>query len=85
MADLGSQALWSAPTPAICNAHIPPQLVGAFLYDHLGRVEQTYVAKGAFILVYKIYGFTSITHCQNGKDRPQSLLLPDCFRRAYIC
>lgn len=38
---------------AICSAHGPHWSAGAFIYNHLGRVEQTYVAKGRLFLFIK--------------------------------
>lgn len=77
MADLGSQALWSS-LPAICNAHIPPWLLGVFIYDHLGRVEQTYVAKGHLFLFIKFMASPRLHTVKTGKIGPKA----SCFLTA---
>lgn len=71
MADLGSQALWSF-SPAICNAHIPPRLLDAFIYDHLGRVEQTYVAKGHLFLFIKFMASPRLHTVKMGRIGPKA-------------
>lgn len=71
VADLRLQALWSS-SPAICNAHVPPRLLGAFIYDHLGRVEQTYVAKGHLFLFIKFMASPRLHTVKTGRIGPKA-------------
>lgn len=71
MADLRSQALGSSLL-AICNALIPPWLVGDFIYDHLGRVEQTYVAKGRLFLFIKFMASPRLHTVKTGRIGPKA-------------
>lgn len=71
MAVLRSQVLWSS-SPAICNAHVLPRLLGAFIYDHLGRVEQTYVAKGHLFLFIKFMASPRLHTVKTGRIGPKA-------------
>lgn len=62
--------LWPL-TLAICGAHAPPWRAGAFIYDHLGRVEQTYVAEGRFFLFIKFMALPRLHTVKTGRIGPK--------------
>lgn len=48
-----------------------PQPAGAFIYDHLGRVEQTYVAKGRLFLFIKFMASPRLHTVKTGRIGPK--------------
>lgn len=58
-------------TLAICCAHTPPWRAGAFIYDHLGRVEQTYVAEGRLFLFIKFMALPRLHTVKTGRIGPK--------------
>ena len=53
------------------SAHTPPQRAGAVIYDHLGRVEQTYVAKGRLFLFIKFMASPRLHTVNTGRIGPK--------------
>lgn len=56
---------------AICGTHTPPRRAGAFIYDHLGRVEQTYVAEGRLFLFIKFMALPRLHTVKTGRIGPK--------------
>lgn len=56
--------------PSAAPTSLPPQ-AGAFIYDHLGRVEQTYVAKGRLFLFIKFMASPRLHTVRTGRIGPK--------------
>lgn len=65
-----AETLWPL-TLAICGAHAPPRQAGAFIYDHLGRVEQTYFAEGRLFLFIKFMALPRLHTVKTGRIGPK--------------
>lgn len=59
------------PLPAICSAHTVPPASRAFIHHHLGRVEQTYVAKGRLFLFIKFMASPRLHTVKSGRIGPK--------------
>lgn len=56
--------------PSVAPMSLPRQ-AGAFIYDHLGRVEQTYVAKGRLFLFIKFMASPRLHTVKTGRIGPK--------------